>query len=105
MIDEIFSKEIGGGLRGDPHMWQYLKDKLSDLETNASLSEFKATLESHFYKLLFYDGQRFTEGGDVFISSFPKVGMSGGFISINWWIETGIPLLCERYEEYRNRKG
>ena len=102
MISEIFSNKIGGGLRGDPHMWRYLEDKFVDFDISARTSEFKATLEAHFYKLLFTDGDKVTAGGDVFISSFPQVGVSGGVINYRWWVDEGIPLLCERYANLKN---
>jgi hypothetical protein len=80
------------GLRGDPHVWELLRDPLSDLPTppdvlGALLDEFEAATGADL---------RADESELVYRDEFDHGGMSGGVISLEWWRRKAIPLMTLR---------
>lgn len=99
LIGDIFEDEPRQwGLRGDPHMWQELRNSLSDLKENLNQIEFEKELDKRFNRIVQQEGKQ-TSNETVWFESFPQLGMSGGSISLNWWQETGLPLIKNRYKE------
>lgn len=99
MINSIFEdKPITWGLRGDPYLWDEISQHFKNSDETLSSKEFKTRLELFFYKFIFEEGKKVTNE-IVHIPSFPKEGMSGGRISVKWWLDKGFPLLCERYNK------
>jgi len=86
------------GLRGDPFLWLELKDKL-DGESFESLYDFKKTLTNEF-KLIIQQGTLNDTREIVRMGNkYPRNGMSGGLVSLDWWKEEGLPYLFNKFEE------
>lgn len=98
MINDIFEKEPGGwGYRGDPHMWDELKNSFVGLTNDLSQEEFEKKLENRFNEIIEQKGEIISKE-IVRFESFPQHGMSGGAISLMWWKEVGLPLIKQKYE-------
>jgi len=55
-------------------------------------------LESRFNEIIEKQGEKKSED-EVFFKKYSTSGMSGGFISLEWWCQTGLPLLKKRYAD------
>ena len=99
---EIFKLEpFQWGLRGDPELWKELSVKFENYDDSKSESEFRINLEFEFNELL-KTGTKRSE--DVFwFERFSQQGMSGGSVSLAWWINKGIPLLVQNYSRSQKR--
>ena len=84
------------GLRGDPHLWEVLSRIMSSNAAPMQPEQFNTELDRQFKTFLDANGRKKTEEV-VWVESFPQQGMSGGSVSLDWWNETGLPLLKERY--------
>jgi len=84
------------GLRGDPHLWEALSRIMSSNAAPMQPEQFNTELDRQFKTFLDANGRKKTEEV-VWVESFPQQGMSGGSVSLDWWNETGLPLLKERY--------
>ena len=100
MLDEIFKeKPIQWGLRGDPFLWDDFEKNLSTVNIPETEGEFSEIIDHLFYKLT---GSPITIEENIFVERYSKGGMSTGMISIQFWVETAIPLLKHRYLSIRN---
>ena len=88
------------GLRGDPYLWRDLRTALANKNANTSDDLHKMLIEG--YKKLTKKALKPNE--EIRIERYNSGGMSGGFVSSNFWIETGFPLLLERYKKAGNRR-
>ena len=105
LIDEIFKNEPDQwGLRGDPYLWHKLKRSLLPLENGLSQIDFEQQLECSFNKIIDQEGKRTSEEV-VWFKNFPESGMSGGYVSLIWWQETGLPLIKGKYKELISRES
>lgn len=84
------------GLRGDPHLWRELKEKLKLVEMPATPESLKLIIESEFEKAT---GSPVSSKDSIFIERFRNGGMSSGRVSPQFWVEHGIPLLVSRHLE------
>ncbi len=99
LIEDLFQdKPNRWGLRGDPHMWQELRNSLNRITKNLNQIEFEEELEKQFYRIVQQKGKQISNE-TVWFESFPQFGMSGGSISMKWWQETGLPWIKEKYKE------
>lgn len=81
------------GLRGDPYLWEDMKQAYSTVPVTISQEEFVKSFEMTFEKMT---GTPLTPGRHVFLPEYAHGGMSGGKISGDFWIEKALPLLLER---------
>jgi len=80
------------GLRGDPHVWEMLREQLSDVATPPDVI---AALLDAFETTTGVDLR--TDGSaQVYQESLDHGGMSGGVIDLEWWRQKAIPLLAQR---------
>lgn len=89
------------GLRGDPYLWNELKESFEDVPVPESVTDFEKILMAAFNTLI-SDGVAFGSEKRLHIDRYPRKGMSGGFISIEWWQEEGLPLLKNRFQKLIN---
>ena len=80
------------GLRGDPHLWSLLRDRLSQVATppdvlGSLLEAFEAATGVDL---------RSEEADHVRREELDHGGMSGGMVSLEWWRQKGIPLMTQR---------
>ena len=78
------------GLRGDPHLWEDLKEFFSNIPLPYSVDRFTESFHL-FYKLT--SGYEIKDGEKHYIFGYDKGGMSGGMINSSFWLEKGLPLL------------
>lgn len=96
-MDIFKSKPSSWGLRGDPELWDYLSERFEKLNDPKNEIEFAEKLNFEFNELL-KKGKKMPN--DIFwFEKFSQLGMSGGYVSIEWWTKTGLPLLKKRYSK------
>lgn len=91
---ELFEPEPENwGLRGDPFLWQEMKEYFGD-------KEIPDTKEAFEYSLIKYCSDRckvdFNTAENVYIEDFANGGFSSGEVCCTWWRYTGFPLLLSR---------
>lgn len=91
------------GLRGDPFLWEYLKEQYQTVSLPYSPKVFREDIFRVFAELT---GELPARGKQYYVASFAKthVGMSTGWLSGDFWIDTAIPLLLERLERSNGTK-
>lgn len=82
------------GLRGDPHLWRDMKLKTLKTIIPATSSEFEQFLLKLFKELT---GEEPHKGKEFYVKKYATYGMSKGFISSDFWLEKGFPLLLQRH--------
>jgi molybdenum cofactor cytidylyltransferase len=94
-ISEVFNETpVQWGLRGDPHLWNELRNWFSCREAPHSAEAFEVMLKTGFLEIT---GFPLSSEGDIYIERFNTGGMSGGYICTRFWREEAIPLLVSRY--------
>jgi hypothetical protein len=97
-IDDLFQPApTGWGLRGDPVLWQEMRAVLAGRPLPASARELRELLEQSFAVLT---GHRIgTTDRSLKITAYKKSagGMSNGMVSPEFWRETAIPLIEQRF--------
>lgn len=97
-VTSIFAPEPDQwGLRGDPFLWEYLKERYHAVELPYPPQKFWEDVLCIFTELT---GERPVPGKQYYVEQFAKthVGMSTGWLSGDFWMDTAIPLLMERLE-------
>lgn len=84
------------GMRGDPHLWKDMAERLGNLAYPDTEAELKALLEATYEQLV---GVPVSRTEPIFIERYSHGGMSSGYIFPEFWSKKGIPLLCARYRE------
>lgn len=84
------------GLRGDPFLWDEMKISFEKINLPVSSREFDRLLHKFFKQLT---GEKPEKGKTIFIERYNDSGMSGGFVSCDFWLEKGFPLIIKRYLE------
>lgn len=95
-VSALFNpKPISWGLRGDPFLWQELKQGFENTEIPETKEQLKGLLEKAYKKATCY---AITQTEIVVIERFKHGGMSSGSISPEFWTNIAIPLILERFE-------
>lgn len=81
------------GLRGDPYLWEAMKQTYSTVPITISQEEFIKSFKSTFEQLT---GTPLTPGHNVFLPEYAHGGISNGKTSGDFWINTALPLLLTR---------
>lgn len=84
------------GLRGDPYLWREMQSRLTQCDYPASEAALMSLLEQTYHELV---GAPVTSHKPIFVERYSHGGMSSGYVSPTFWIETGFPLLCSRYRD------
>ena len=97
-VSEIFSEPERWGLRGDPFLWEYLKNYYINFEIPYSVESLKKDIMQIFKN---FTGEFPKTEKIYFVEEFAKthVGMSTGKLSGTFWINEAIPMLSERLEK------
>ena len=94
-IGSIFVEPEQWGLRGDPYLWNQLRQRFIDNGGPNSIEEFDNLLTFLFQELV---GVALATGEEaVFVDRYDTGGMSSGHVSPEWWRVVAIPLLRERF--------
>jgi hypothetical protein len=95
-VTDLFAPEpLRWGLRGDPWVWQAMRDHLSGTYLPPSLSEVEAMLYAAFNRLVGIDLATAMEPS-VFRQRFAHGGTSSGSVHLDTWRTELIPLLLDR---------
>lgn len=84
------------GLRGDPYLWQEMTNHFASIPLSDSAEQLEQLLAQAFETLT---GHPITSEKFFSVERFPRDGMSGGMVSPQFWRETAVPLLLERYRD------
>lgn len=97
-VSEIFNeKPERWGLRGDPYLWEDMKEEFASVPISVSAEEFREMFYAAFEKLVKVP---LTPGISPYCSEYAHGGMSSGKISGDFWIGTALPLLIDRLKMY-----
>lgn len=86
------------GLRGDPYLWNEMKDVLGAHPCPGTEEQFTMLFEQTYTQLT---GTPFANQDPVFVKRYSHGGMSGGYVSPQFWVEKALPLLLARYRELK----
>jgi hypothetical protein len=84
------------GLRGDPHLWREIREHFADTPVPETLDELVSLIETTFETLT---GHPISEKEHFYIERFNHGGMSGGYISPEFWRDKVIPMMRQRFGE------
>jgi hypothetical protein len=90
-------KPIQWGLRGDPHLWNDMQEKVADLPYPESEAELLTTLHHLFQQLT---GAPITSTEYIFVERYNKGGMSSGLVSPQFWRETAVSHILQTYKTH-----
>jgi hypothetical protein len=95
-ISQLFEPEpTQWSLRGDPHLWQSLKEFFALQAMPSAEAELRIQFEQAFAKLT---GHNLDTQETFFVDSFAHGGMSSGMIDPQYWNKSVWPLLVERFK-------
>ena len=83
------------GLRGDPYVWQALREHLSGQDIPASPGEVVSVLHAAFSELVGVDLAS-APASSVYREQYAHGGMSSGMIDLDTWRQQLMPMLADR---------
>ena len=89
------------GLRGDPFLWREMRERLASVDQPDTPEQLRAVIETTFQELT---GHPISHPGHIHVERYKGVGMSNGWVVPEFWRETALPLLEQRFTE-RRRAG
>lgn len=95
-VAQIFDEEpIQWGLRGDSLFWQELRQYYSGVELPYPPTQLQEDIVALFKQ---NTGSTPIMGKNFFVKKYAAthVGMSTGTVNSQFWLQKGIPLLCNR---------
>ncbi|GHF39773.1 hypothetical protein FHX82_006723 [Amycolatopsis bartoniae] len=99
-LDELFARPpLRWGLRGDPHVWEAMRDRLRGQEPPGNQFAARTLFERTFTEVTgaSLDGP-VAESASVYLPQFRVgSGMSDGHVSLHFWKFTGLPILLDRW--------
>ncbi|WP_255029336.1 hypothetical protein [Rhodococcus sp. GA1] len=95
-MDELFDEPPAQwGLRGDPYVWEAIREKLAGRPLPDDAAALEEALVTAFTSVMGVDVR--TESADrVYREEFAHGGMSSGHVSLPTWRDHLIPLLVSR---------
>jgi hypothetical protein len=88
------------GLRGDPYTWDAVRARVAATPTPPDREGIRAAYVQAFDEVVGVDLDGTSEP-TVYRPELDHGGMSAGTVSLEWWRQTGIPLLVERADVRR----
>jgi molybdenum cofactor cytidylyltransferase len=99
-VASLFVKEpMHWGLRGDPYLWREMSAHFEQMPLPDAADELISLIETTFEVLTTHS---ISEREMFFMERFSHEGMSSGHISPDFWRETGIPMMRDRYFEAKS---
>ncbi|REK76711.1 hypothetical protein [Paenibacillus paeoniae] len=94
-VSDLFEEySLHWGTRGDPYLWEDLKQYFSNKELPCPAEQFELEFFLAFEQLT---GVSLDSTQEPFlVQKYAHGGMSSGYISPKFWMETALPLLVER---------
>lgn len=84
------------GLRGDHYFWDYLANVFRNTDEAIDPNGIEHIVRQEFEKV---SGHQLTKEERPYVEQFAHGGMSSGLLSGLYWVESGIPLLQERFSQ------
>lgn len=101
MMDTLFDPApMQWGLRGDPHVWAVLQERLARTPVPATAREVEELLADAFLAVVGTD-LRTTRDDSVHRQEFAHGGMSSGYVHLPTWRDLLVPLLVQRAQSRR----
>ncbi|MFZ6657482.1 MobA protein [Undibacterium sp. TJN19] len=82
------------GLRGDPYLWKEFQRHFATVAWPESIVHLQEKLEQAFLDLT---GHSVHKAENFYLPQFAHGGMSSGVICTEFWRDSVIPLLMQRY--------
>ena len=86
------------GFRGDPELWQRMRAYFRETPLPADAQVLEDLVRDAFQVLT---GHSLDAHEDPYVKDFDTGGLSGGRISLRFWRDGALPLLCRRLEAAR----
>jgi hypothetical protein len=103
LVNDIFdTKPSQWGLRGDHFLWEEMRRFVLTLQLPNTADEFRELLIQIFTE---FTGEPPQKGKDFFVEEFDKGGMSSGYVSSDFWVEKGFPLLSQGFKDCILKNG
>ena len=94
MKNKLFNKKPEQmGLRGDHLFWDELSRHADKIITADDVIDLVKSLHEE------KTGEKLTKSSMAYAKEYETEGMSSGYISGEWWINKGIPLLINRLKD------
>jgi hypothetical protein len=98
-LDELFERQPWQwGLRGDPHVWDAMRERLRGRPIPGNGFDVRRTLERTFTEVTGVElSGTVDHDAKVPVERFRTgSGISDGVVSLHFWVFTGIPILIDR---------
>lgn len=93
-VADLFEhKPQNWGLRGDPYLWEDMKQSFSSIMLPVSTEVFIEKFRDEFEKIT---GMPLTQDCRPLVPEYSDGGMSAGQVSGRFWLDVALPLLLER---------
>ncbi len=90
------------GLRGDSYLWRELGTGFADTPLPSSWFDLREMLCAAIERVIRQPLNAEADNASVYVAEFdPGHGMSAGWVNMPWWVNTGIPILIDRFEAGR----
>lgn len=86
------------GLRGDPYLWDEMRDIFGGESLDISERDLANEICEYYEKTV---GEPLKYGSQVYVERFAHGGMSSGHICGEFWICRGIPMLIENFKKIK----
>ncbi len=96
LAELLIEKPLTWGLRGDPFFWEELKQRAETIKLPDTKIELEKLLRDLFKELT---EQELEYGKDIHVERYKNIGMSSGWVCSDYWIDTGFPLIIQRFEQ------
>lgn len=93
-VADLFVKPAGWGLRGDPYLWEEMQAAAQQIPLPDTSEELEHILHNLFRELT---GELPEADKIIRISRFPQIGMSGGMVSADFWLNQVFPAVIARF--------
>jgi hypothetical protein len=96
VIGDLFDEEPQQwGLRGDPYLWREMRQYFKRSPLPSSEEILVDRISEAFYMLT---GHQYSETRQFYVEKYARGGMSSGDISPEFWQESAIRILIDRYK-------
>lgn len=85
------------GLRGDPMLWDALKESFREVIIPISTNDFVDKFKTFFNEITNCD---FDISNDFYLEAFATGGMSSGMICMSFWRDEILPMLLDQVSDY-----
>jgi hypothetical protein len=104
-VDELFERNpIRWGLRGDPLLWRDMRAALRGKPLPDTLEEAERLFEKTFARIVGVELGSPQPGDRVYVKKFATgSGISDGQVSLQYWRDTAMPILLDRFIAARLR--